>query len=289
MDPEVTTATGRQLPSVPLKDLPPLPQAAMYVLEVARKPGASADKVARALGSDQSIALRFLAVANSSYYSPVQPITTLPHCVSWLGLEFVCSTLIALSMDRLASKKAPKEFDRLAYWRHNLSLGTAMELLAGRVSYEQPGEAYLLGLVHDIGKQVLVLTHGEEYMECLRESAATGRPLQEVEDDLIGLDHSLAGAMALRDWQFNPGLIQIILEHHEPSFSGRGGQMRALLRLAHGLCNSLGVTGLGSDPTTTLPLALETLRLDEEMLIGAVSDLQVSLQNLDSIVETMTA
>ena len=66
---ETDVGVGRELPNVAVTDIPPLPEAALYVLSIARKPAVSADEVARALGSDQSIALRFLSIANSAYFA----------------------------------------------------------------------------------------------------------------------------------------------------------------------------------------------------------------------------
>ena len=276
---------GRQLPTVSLTDIPALPEAALYVLTVARKPNVSAEAVAQALGTDQSIALRFLSLANSSFFSPSQRITTLSHCVAWLGLEFVCSTLVILGMDKMSSGVESLYFDRTAYWQHNLGTAACCEMIARRLRHEQPEEAYVVGLTHDIGKQVLLLTWREEYDECLEWAARMRLPLYQVEDERLGLDHAMAGALALREWKFNPELVHIVLNHHELEYGNIQGRLMATVRLAHHICETLGYGSFRdlavSRPETT---AMERLRVDEMFVSEVTCDLENSLEALDAII-----
>ena len=84
------------------------------------KPTVSASEVAEALGTDPSIALRFLSIANSAFFSANQRITTLSHCVAWLGLEFVKATLVSLSIGSDGGGIESPYLTRTTLWQHNM-------------------------------------------------------------------------------------------------------------------------------------------------------------------------
>ncbi|NPV48500.1 MAG: HDOD domain-containing protein [Armatimonadetes bacterium] len=276
---------GREFPSLPVTDIPPLPEAALYALSVARRPGVSAGEVARALGSDEGIALRLLAIANSAYFATTQRITTLPHCVAWLGLDFVSSALVALGLDRLATDTA--SLDRRAFWQHNMAVATCCELLARRVSDLAPGEAYLVGLCHDLGKLVLAVTDGEAYGRCVDRAARTGASLFDVETETLGLDHALVGASAMREWNQSPELVFVVLNHHEEDIMRPDNKLLDVLMFAQGVCGTM-LEDPGS-PAAQLAEARRTaamrhLHLDEESAAQVARETEESLEKLQSAV-----
>lgn len=288
---EASLASGRELPPVAVTDLPALPEAALYVLSVARKPDVSAEEVARALGSDQSIALRFLSIANSAYFATTHRITTLAHCVAWLGLDFVSSTLVALGIDRAAAQLSLPGFDRLAFWQHSMGVGACCEMIAGRVRNAVPGEAYLVGLCHDLGKLVLALTRPSAYASCLAEARRSHQPLYGLETRRLGLDHALVGAGALREWKLNPELIYGVLNHHEEHYTLPQGRLIPVLHLAQGIFGSLEAPADEAAVAANAhrrEFGRRALQLDEDLVAGVTEDLRVTLDKLQSAVLAMT-
>jgi putative nucleotidyltransferase with HDIG domain len=288
---ESSVGVGRELPNVAVTDIPPLPEAALYVLSIARKPAISADEVARALGSDQSIALRFLSIANSAYFATTHRITTLSHCVAWLGLDFVCSTLVALGIDRSAAAISLPQFDRMAFWEHNMGVAACAEMVASRIHNTVPGEAYLGGLCHDLGKLVLALTEGDVYGSCLLQAATSGRALYDIETDMTGLDHALVGASALREWKLSPELIYVVLNHHEDDAPSAQGKLLPVLMMAQGIVGSLSATAgspARSRAEARIAVSMRRLRVDDELVEGVSRDLASSLDKVQSAVLAMT-
>lgn len=282
---EAYSHAGRALPSVPVTDIPPLPEAALYALSVARKPGVSADEVARALGSDESIALRLLAIANSAYFATTQRITTLPHCVAWLGLDFVSSALMALGLDRLAADTVA--LDRRTFWQHNMIVGTCCELLARRLPDLTPGEAYLVGLCHDLGKLVLAVNDAEAYARCVARAARTGASLFDVETEALGLDHALVGASAMREWNQSPELTFVVLNHHEDEGARPNNKLLYVLMFAQGVYGAMmeepGSPG-AQLAETRQRTAMRYLRLDEESAAQVARETEEALTKLQSAV-----
>lgn len=288
---EITLAPGRELPSVAVTDILPLPQAALYVMSVARQPAVSADEVAQALGSDQSIALRFLSIANSAYFATTHRIATLQHCVAWLGLDFVCSTLVALGIDRVAADHPLPGFDRMAFWEHNLGVAGCSEMITSRLRLAVPGEAYLVGLCHDLGKLVMAISMGRDYRICLERSATAGLPLYELETDVLGLDHALVGASALREWKLSPEAVHLTLNHHEPFVPGSHGKLFSVLLLAQGMTGELLTnpdSPLGQQARARKIHAMRQLSLDEEFVSGLTADVEGNLAKVQSAVKAMT-
>jgi two-component system, cell cycle response regulator len=288
---EMDVGVGRELPNLAVTDIPPLPEAALHVLSVARKPAVSADEVARALGSDQSIALRFLSIANSAYFATTHRITTLSHCVAWLGLDFVSSTLVALGIDRSATAINLPEFDRLAFWQHSMGVAACCEMVATRTRTSVPGEAYLVGLCHDLGKMVLALTQADKYGACLLRAQLSGQSLYEIETETIGLDHALVGASALREWKLSPELIFVVLNHHEDDDITSQGKLLPVLMLAQGICGL--VTAPADSPAALraearVQMAARRLRVDDELVLAVRADLEGALSEVQSAVLALT-
>jgi putative nucleotidyltransferase with HDIG domain len=286
---ETPVGMGRELPSVNVTAIPPLPAAALHILSVARKSTVSAAEVAEALGTDPSIALRFLSIANSAFFSANQRITTLSHCVAWLGLEFVKATLVSLTIGDDGGGVESPYLTRTTLWQHNMGVAACCEMICNRIRGWQPGEAYTTGLTHDVGKQILLQTHGDEYRECLARAATENEELFLLEDEVLGFDHALVGALALREWKLGPELVHVVLNHHEAQLATEHGKMIAVLQLAHEICRQIGY---GNGPDAALRLdgaARERLHLDDETVDGIVSELAESVESLDTIIQSVAA
>lgn len=288
MSAELTPKAGRELPRISVTRIPPLPQATLHILSVARKPNVSAAEVAKALGTDPSIALRFLSIANSAVFSGTTRISTLPHCVAWLGLEFVKGTVVTLGVGGVGLNKANPYLNPTLAWRHNMSVAACCEMICNHVTGWQPGEAYTTGLTHDVGKQIMLLTRRDQYERCLARAADEQRDLYLVENQVIGMDHALVGALALREWKLSPELVQVVLKHHEANLDAEHGKMVAVLQLAHQICQRVGYGTLRGARPNTSRLPQDRLGLDSAVIDGIVGDLKQHTKSFDDIIKAVT-
>ena len=138
-------------------ELPLLPQAASQVMALASDPAADAAKLSGLIHQDQALAAHVLRIANSPAYMPRTPIVSLQHAVAMLGITLLSEIAFTASLKSGAFKAPGHEDDVKRLWRHSLASGAFAKEVARmrRVNVES---AYLCGLLHEIGKPVILQT-----------------------------------------------------------------------------------------------------------------------------------
>jgi putative nucleotidyltransferase with HDIG domain len=138
-------------------ELPLLPQAASQVMALASDPTADAAKLSALIHQDQALAAHVLRIANSPAYMPRSPVVSLQHAVAMLGMTLLSEIAFTASLKSGAFKAPGHEEDVKRLWRHSLASGAFAKEVARmrRVNVES---AYLCGLLHEIGKPVVLQT-----------------------------------------------------------------------------------------------------------------------------------
>ena len=138
-------------------ELPLLPQAASQVMALASDPSADAAKLSALIHQDQALAAHVLRIANSPAYMPRSPVVSLQHAVAMLGITLLSEIAFTASLKTGAFKVPGYEDDVEQLWRHSLASGAFAKEVARmrRVNVES---AYLCGLLHAIGKPVILRT-----------------------------------------------------------------------------------------------------------------------------------
>ena len=138
-------------------ELPLLPQAASQVMALASDPSADAAKLSALIHQDQALAAHVLRIANSPAYMPRSPVVSLQHAVAMLGITLLSEIAFTASLKTDAFKVPGYEEDVKQLWRHSLASGAFAKEVARmrRVNVES---AYLCGLLHAIGKPVILRT-----------------------------------------------------------------------------------------------------------------------------------
>ncbi|TKB89419.1 MAG: HDOD domain-containing protein [Nitrospira sp.] len=138
-------------------ELPLLPQAASQVMALASDPSADAAKLSALIHQDQALAAHVLRIANSPAYMPRSPVVSLQHAVAMLGITLLSEIAFTASLKTGAFKVPGYEDDVKQLWRHSLASGAFAKEVARmrRVNVES---AYLCGLLHAIGKPVILRT-----------------------------------------------------------------------------------------------------------------------------------
>ncbi len=138
-------------------ELPLLPHAASQVMALASDPSADAAKLSSLIHQDQALAAHVMRIANSPAYMPRSPVVSLQHAVAMLGISLLSEIAFTASLKSGAFKVPGHEDEVKRLWRHSLASGTFAKEVARmrRVNVES---AYLCGLLHEIGKPVVLKT-----------------------------------------------------------------------------------------------------------------------------------
>ncbi len=194
--------------------LPVFPQAARDVVKQVTNPEVSVQQLVRVAARDPVLAGLLIQTANSAYYSPAVPVKDIQHAVSYIGIEAARKVLLTATFRPIygSSRLHP-------LWNHCVDVAQAAEALARRSNLPlEPSEAFLAGLVHDIGRLAFSIMPAVFLERFYRLTDGGCAPVQ-VEVCLSGLCHGEVGAETLRQWRFPEPLIEAVRWHHRPEQS----------------------------------------------------------------------
>jgi len=189
-----------------------LPANASEIMILALDPDVSVTQLARVTSRDQVLAARMLRLANSAYCAPLQEITTISEAVVRLGTASVRNVVLATCMaSRLQSGNTYGTQGR-SLAAHGIGTAFLAQLIA-RLAVVNQEEAFLYGLVHDIGK-LLVLQLSKDYVRGGGKAPADDEVLAAIE-----ARHAEFGGRVLREWRLPPVIEEPVVYHHRPDDS----------------------------------------------------------------------
>ncbi len=195
--------------------LPPLNSTVSRISELLRDPNVTSKKLAEAVGFDPILAARLLKMANSSLYARQQSATSIQQAIDAVGLK----SLYDIVMLGVMADGFAKEIGNLAYgrivWEHSIAVGLLSRELSNILGLRGTEEAFLCGLLHDIGK-ILLIKGEPKLFESFIEKASEIEML-EGEEDVFGLTHAEIGAYVTHKWELPEAVCSVIMHHHKPS------------------------------------------------------------------------
>jgi len=225
-----------------VKNLPSLPAVVQKLIMVLDDTGSSAKDIEDIVATDPALTARILKLANSPLYKGVDPVATISQSVTRLGFwklrDVVISVGAAETLSELASEKAQQD-----YWHHALHTATCSNILATTAGLPIPEEAFVTGLLHDIGELVFAAISPERYTQYWE---LDPQHRLEQEEELFGATHPRVGNMLLRQWLLPKPLCDAVRLHHtEKVYSSKREPVISVVALA----DMLGkVHCIGSEP-----------------------------------------
>jgi len=234
----LTMARGLSAHLERLDDLHVFPAAATKVLEVARQPMSSLADMERAVAMDSVLAGRVLKLANSPMYARQTRVSSVERAIAALGFRGTRDIALALAIGGIGSDRSP--WAQRA-WVHAMAVGWAAKSLARHIRHVDAESAFVTGLLHDVGLQLMITLHEEETNRMLDARGSLDGTDLEDERRLFGTDHAELGAAALRRWSLPDGVSDAVAAHHLRI--GRCGVARprdvALLHVADALAGAV--------------------------------------------------
>lgn len=232
--------------------------------------------IERSIDSDTALATEVLRVANSAFFGGLSEVTTIRAAVLRLGFKRVTNLVVLASEKNRYTAGRPEIASLLrVLWRHSSACALASDWIAQRARYQHiSGEAFIGGLIHDIGKLFLLRVLDEMMTENPGESLYS--------EELIGelLDHAHAdqGYRLLSEWRL-PEVYAVIVRDHHSAAIDPGNVPLLVVRLADHACNKLGI-GLSADPSMVLAATGEAQALGLSEI--ALAELEIALEDLDA-------
>jgi len=224
-----------------MEDLPTIPAAAARVLELAADPDAAARDVADAVAMDPSLTARVLRIVNSVAYGMSRQIKTINHAVVIMGQSALRSAVIGASVGAEMAINAERcGLAPLAFWTHSATCAIGSRLLARSFKMRNPGEAFVAGLLHDMGRLVLARYFPEQHRQALGLVKAEGLSIEEAEQKVLGCAHSHMGEWLAERWSLPEDIRCAARYHHQPAESPEWAEGVAVVHLADVLGAAVG-------------------------------------------------
>ena len=250
-------------------DLPTIPVVATKVLQLMEDENSTADDLAKVVNSDPAVAARVLKISNSSFYGVQRQIQTMPHAIMMLGFVTLKSVVIAASVKQVYH---PYGLTEKLLWEHSFGAGLAARLIAVDLRKINPDEAFLGGLFHDIGKQIMNFLDKEKFQQVMQLCYNDGISFEAAERMIFPYNHEEVGALVIRKWNFPDQLMKSVLGHHslelDPGEEEGVVIMTNIVCLANLFCHRFGVGTIVAQEDLDLAgsQAAINLGLDEERI-----------------------
>lgn len=220
-----------------ISDLPTIPAIVSRVVSMLESQDADPDGIADMILSDQVLAARVIRVVNSPLYRTTGEITSVKRALVYLGFKSV-REMILTSYFIEGFKERAQPFDMKMFWMHSFSVGAISRRIAAAIGYADIEKAYLLGIIHDIGKVFLGHYCKEEYGNMLAGISNTSYTTYEAEYEYFGTTHCEVGLCLAQRWNFPPLYCDVISYHHASSMATEDPLLTSIVALADFYCLS---------------------------------------------------
>ena len=199
-----------------LTELPTIPTVMSQVLSALDNPKLSAKQLATMIERDQTLTARVLRVANSPFYGFARRISTIDLAVVILGVNALKEIVLSLLVQKFFTRLSRSLFDIKSFWNYSLFCGSSARLIARKLGYKLAGEAFVAGLMHDLGILIIVEYFRKEFSEIKKTQRKQMLSLIEAEKIILNCTHSDIGLWLAEKWNLPPRLCDAIKYHHVP-------------------------------------------------------------------------
>jgi len=221
--------------------LPTLPTVVSKMIDIADSPRSSAVVLSRLIAADQSLTAKILKLSNSAYYGFSRKISTVNQAIVVLGFNTVKEMGLSLSVfDVFRKTPSSGGFDVRLFWEHSVGCGVSTRLLARKCCPSLAGEAFVAGLLHDVGKVILKQYFDREFAQIIEIQKERGISLEAAEQEILGTTHGQIGAWLAEKWNLPKLITASILHHHDPWEADGISNFIACVLLGDYLCHAAG-------------------------------------------------
>jgi len=198
--------------AVGARSVPSMPSAAQKAFELATDPNAEARDFIEVIESDESLSARVIKIANSVYFDRGKQSQTIEESVIVIGINELRCLLNATSLTEIFPSSHPA---RTQLWSNDIATAIIARMLVQRTAPLKEGVAFLGGLMHDIGKLLLLQRASDDYSKIMSLVETKGASFAEAETEIYVFSHCEVGLLIAEKWNFTSELKDIIASHHK--------------------------------------------------------------------------
>ncbi len=243
-------------------EVPALPLVADKILQVSNDPAAGMQEIQRIVQGDPFLAGKILSLVNSAYYAGRQRVTSLRQALVLLGVKTLQDIVFSLSLHQkvFTAKRYMEILEE--NWQHSIAAAAACALVAEHLRVERE-DAFLCGLLHDIGRPVLLQSVAQ-----IEDTTLGGREIgtasvRVILDDL----HEQIGAHVARRWKLGANVVDAVEHHHDPARAREHRTLASIVYCGDRMARHLGFGGEARECGFRLDPVFDELHLVDEDLL----------------------
>ncbi len=274
---------GRMVAAI--KDLPPMPQVIVRVLDLLGNPDCKLSELTAAIAHDPALVARLIKVSNSSLYGGGQTCGSLNQAIVRLGTRTTRSVVVAASTRTLFPNDGSQTgLLGRRLWRHAVESGLAARRVAEFLRRGDPDEAFAAGVLHDLGKLIILLNLPADAAALYAERSAAATDSVASEQSRLGFAHTEVGERLLQSWGMPAELAACARWHHEPDAATTARDLVQVVACGNLLSHRLGdeATASADDPRAHRLAAITgSLGLDDSARADLLGLLALDLEQSD--------
>jgi len=195
-------------------ELPTMPLVATKILGLLSSSDYRTQDLSRLIKTDVGITTKILKIANSAFYGCSREITTVDRAVVLLGSRTMKSLVIAASTKGVYKNSGLIEH---LMWEHGVGVAIGCHMIANKLKIPMKDEALVSGLLHDIGKTILLQKYPEKFNEIYQDMYNNKREFEDLEVQIFGFSHSELGALLVKNWKLSEAVELSIKYQNNPT------------------------------------------------------------------------
>lgn len=266
-----------------IDDLPPMPTIVIRALELLSDPESSLQALEGVIERDPALVSKLIRVSNSVLYGGFQSVGSLQQALARLGSKITKSLVVASAMQSYFLEVSPgvKVWSHVL-WRHCAECGLAARRIATIMGADDPEEAFVGGMLHDIGKLAIMLTDADAYRRIQALQRKDSLSSIEAEKQVIGADHGDIGGKLMGKWNM-PESVQVCAKfHHAVDLAGDENRIiAATSAYANLISHCYGFQGktMTVDTQAEMEFLIHTLGLTDAQNSALVMEVATDFQN----------
>jgi putative nucleotidyltransferase with HDIG domain len=260
-----------------LRDLPTPPLVVTELISSFGQADVSVGELAAKVSNDQALTAKTLRLANSSFYGLQCKVRTIEQAIAVLGLDSVRALVTSAGIiDNFSGGGAA--FDYAGFWRHAVGTALCAKSLARLAKCNQEF-AFVSGLLHDIGRLVLITRFPAQYEAVIAHRGEADCDMLQAERAVLGLDHAVVGRALAEHWKF-PLLIQRAIAHHHAPMAQDLGAIPSVVHAADAIVHALDLVGHADERVPAIAQdAWNSLGIDPAGLRRVFEDTEAEFDN----------
>ncbi len=197
-------------------DMATLPSIYQKVNDAVENPESSFSSIAKIISGDPGLSGRLLNIVNSSFYGLKNQVETITHAITIIGSAQLRDLVLATTIIEKFKGFPESQINMKMFWIHSLACGLAARIIATLCRQPNTERFYVLGILHDLGRLVMLTAIEKEMNEVFRFSKQEGILLHNAEEEILNFNHSDVGGELIHSWELPNSFRVAVTNYHNP-------------------------------------------------------------------------